>query len=72
MRQSDDEGRKSWRHPFHFEKHFPDPEFRLIIKMLTPSNIRLVVAQCTDVMRQQNNTNVFKLADNPYDMVTWV
>jgi endonuclease-3 len=52
------------------DKHFPDPEIPLDHKDAYTLLIAVLLsAQCTDVRVNKTTPSLFKLADNPYDMM---
>jgi endonuclease-3 len=52
------------------DKHFPDPEVPLDHKDAYTLLIAVLLsAQCTDVRVNKTTPSLFKLADNPYDMM---
>jgi endonuclease-3 len=52
------------------DKHFPDPEIPLDHKDAYTLLIAVLLsAQCTDVRVNKTAPSLFKLADNPYDMM---
>src|SRR4051812_10348595 len=52
------------------EKLYPDPQIPLYHKDAYTLLISVLLsAQCTDVMVNKTTPHLFKLADNPYDMM---